>query len=174
MIIWREIFSKMIIQENICIRAIEKHDLKEIYKWNSQKVRGKYQEFQFQSFRQLQNEYEKDSFCSSKFQMLIAQEGEKLIGLIYINFYREGMARIGLVLSPENCNKGKGIVILKLIVEFLFENYPIVRIEADTDVENVAAQKVLEKVGFTKEGTLRKYRYHHGFYHDSYMYSFVR
>lgn len=41
-------------------------------------------------------------------------------------------------------------------------------------MENVADQKVLEKVGFTKEGTLRKYRYHHGFYHNPYIYSFVR
>ncbi|KOR24746.1 GNAT family protein [Clostridium sp. L74] len=164
----------MIVQENICIRTIEEKDLREIYKWNSQKVRGEYQEFQFESFRQLQKEYEKDGFCSSKFQMLVATEKEKLIGLVYINFLREGIVRIGLNLNYENSNKRNGTIILKSMVEFLFENYTIVRIEADTDVENIAAHKILEKVGFNKEGTLRKYRYHHGCFHDSHIYSIIK
>lgn len=164
----------MISHENICIRAIEERDLKVIYEWNSEKMRGNYQEFQFESFRKLQNEYEKDGFCSSKFQMLIVEEGEKSIGLIYLNFFREGIVGIGMVLSPEHCNKGNGSIILNLIIKFLFENYPIVRIEADTDVENIVAQKVLKKAGFLKEGTLRKFRYHHGCYHDSYIYSIVK
>ena len=41
--------------------------------------------------------------------------------------------------------------IMKQIVKYIFENYPIVSIEADTDIENIIVQKVLEKVGFLKE-----------------------
>lgn len=36
-------------------------------------------------------------------------------------------------------------------MKYIFENYPIVSIEADTDIENIIVQKVLEKVGFLKE-----------------------
>ncbi|NMM63047.1 GNAT family N-acetyltransferase [Clostridium sp. P21] len=164
----------MIKQGSICIRTIEECDLKVIYELNSQKKRGNYQEFQFESFRKLQMQYEKDGFCSSEFQMLNVEGGEKSIGLVYLSFYRQGIARIGLVLNPDSCNKGNGKVVLDLIVKYIFDNYPIVRIEADTDVENIIAQKVLEKFGFLKEGTLRKYRYHHGTYHDSYMYSIIK
>lgn len=164
----------MIIKENIRIRTIEEKDLRQIHKWNAQKTRGEYQEFHFESFRQLQNQYEKDGFCSSEFQMLMVEEGEKPIGLLYFNFYREGIVRIGLVLSPKNCNKGNGSIIAKTVVEYLFENYPLVRIESDTDVENIPAQRVLEKAGFIKEGRLRKFRYHHGSFHDSYLYSIVK
>lgn len=164
----------MIKQGNINIRAIEESDLKAIYEFNSQKTRGNHQEFQFESFRSLQREYEKDGFCSSEFQLLNIEEGGKSIGLLYLNFYRQGIARIGLVLSTDNRNKGNGTAALNLIVKHIFENYLIVRIESDTDVENIAAQKVLQKVGFLKEGTLRKYRYHHGTYHDSYIYSIIK
>ena len=52
----------MITEGDINIRTIEERDLKVIYEFNSQKARGNYQEFQFESFRKLQLEYEKDGF----------------------------------------------------------------------------------------------------------------
>ena len=164
----------MITEGDINIRTIEERDLKVIYGFNSQKTRGNYQEFQFESFRKLQLEYEKDGFCSSEFQILNVEKEEQTIGLLYLSFYRQGIVRIGLVLSSDNCNKGNGAATLNLIVKYIFENYPTVRIEADTDVENIIAQKVLQKAGFLREGTLRKYRYHHGTYHDSYIYSIIK
>ncbi|WP_026887000.1 GNAT family N-acetyltransferase [Clostridium beijerinckii] len=164
----------MITEGDINIRTIEERDLKVIYEFNSQKTCEDYQEFQFESFRKLQLEYEKDGFCSSEFQILNVEKEEQTIGSLYLSFYRQGIVRIGLVLSSDNCNKGNGTVILNLIVKYIFENYPIVRIEVDTDVENIIAQKLLQKAGFLREGTLRKYRYHHGAYHDSYIYSIIK
>ena len=41
-------------------------------------------------------------------------------------------------------------------------------------MDNIAAQKMLERCGFRAEGVLRKYRFHHGSYHDSYLYSYTR
>jgi len=35
-------------------------------------------------------------------------------------------------------------------------------------------KKVLEGAGFVKEGVLRNYRYHHGKYHDSFIYSIIK
>ncbi|MDO4535771.1 MAG: GNAT family protein, partial [Clostridium perfringens] len=161
----------MINKENIIIRAIEEEDLETIYRWNSQEFRGDFQEFQFQSLNKLKEEYSKNGFYSKEFQMLIVKEKDIKIGLVYLNFYREGIVKIGLVLNHESCNKGRGTSILKIMTEHLFNNYQIVRIEADTDVENIAAQEILSKVGFLREGKLRKYRFHHGSYHDSYIYS---
>jgi diamine N-acetyltransferase len=61
-----------------------------------------------------------------------------------------------------------------MILKHLFNNYPLARIEADTDVNNKAAQKVLKSAGFLQEGRLRNYRYHHGKFNDSYLYSITR
>lgn len=163
----------MIMEGNISIRTIERDDLKTIYRWNSQEIRGDFQEFKFQSLNELERDYNKSGFCSDEFQVLMIKEEEHKIGLVYLSFYREGIVKIGMVLIPNSCNRGKGTTILKMIIKYLFSNYPIVRVEADTDVKNIAAQKILEKAGFLKEGILRKYRFHHGKYNDSYIYSFI-
>jgi len=48
------------------------------------------------------------------------------------------------------------------------------RIQATTDVRNAASQKVLEKVGFKKEGTIRKCFFMRGEWRDAYLYSILR
>lgn len=44
----------------------------------------------------------------------------------------------------------------QLMVDYLSLSKDVARIQATTHVKNVASQKVLEKVGFRKEGVLRK------------------
>jgi len=48
------------------------------------------------------------------------------------------------------------------------------RIQAQTDQRNVASQRVLEKAGFKKEGTLRKNFFMRGEWTDDYIYSILR
>jgi hypothetical protein len=50
----------------------------------------------------------------------------------------------------------------------------MMRIQATTDTRNLASQKVLEKTGFKKEGTLRKYMFVRGELRDQYLYSILR
>ena len=84
------------------------------------------------------------------------------------------MVRVGIQLD-ENCRGQRvGSRAFALLPDYLLENFPLVRLEADTDVDNIAAQKMLERCGFRAEGVLRKYRFHHGSYHDSYLYSYIR
>lgn len=162
------------MKNKLILRTILKEDLNRIYILNSEENRGEYQEFQFDSYKNLEIEYEKNGFISREFQMLVAEYENNIIGIIYISFVREGLVRIGVVLDKNKLNKGFGTTILEKLVEHLFLNYPINRIEADTDINNLKGQKVLEKIGFKKEGILRGYRYHHGRYNDSYIYSYLR
>ena len=48
------------------------------------------------------------------------------------------------------------------------------RVEAHTDVENIAEQRALAKAGFTREGTTRGAQWRDGDYHDGYLYSILR
>ena len=102
----------MIMEGNISIRTIERDDLKTIYRWNSQEIRGDFQEFKFQSLNELEQDYNKSGFCSDEFQVLMIKEEEHKIGLVYLSFYREGIVKIGMVLIPNSCNRGKGTPIL--------------------------------------------------------------
>ena len=67
-----------------------------------------------------------------------------------------------------------GTVAQRLLAEYLLATTSIDRIEASTDVTNVAEQKSLEKAGFTREGLLRGAQERADGRHDLLSYSFIR
>ena len=48
------------------------------------------------------------------------------------------------------------------------------RIEAHTDVSNIAEQRALEGAGFTREGLVRGAQWRAGAYRDGYLYAILR
>jgi ribosomal-protein-alanine N-acetyltransferase len=60
------------------------------------------------------------------------------------------------------------------MLDYLFLSKDTMRIQATTDVRNLASQKVLGKTGFKREGTLRKTRLVRGQWTDDYLYSILR
>ncbi|EXB63469.1 putative N-acetyltransferase p20 [Morus notabilis] len=71
---------------------------------------------------------------------------------------------------------GQGIVAmaLRVMISSALKEFPdLVRLEALVEVENRASQRVLEKVGFLKEGLLRKYGFCKGEIRDMFIYSFL-
>lgn len=81
---------------------------------------------------------------------------------------------IGIELIPEQRGKGYGSEAQRLLAAYLFSVYPIMRIDALTDITNLAEQGALEKAGFTREGMLRKAQWRAGGWHDLIMYSKLR
>jgi len=63
---------------------------------------------------------------------------------------------------------------LRLVVDFGFDVCGFARIWGYTWENNRASQRVLEKVGFEKEGVHRKEWLKNGVYHDSVMYAVVK
>jgi RimJ/RimL family protein N-acetyltransferase len=56
----------------------------------------------------------------------------------------------------------------------LFAHTQVNRIEATTEITNVAEQRALEKAGFTREGILRGATFRQGRWHDQVIYSVLR
>jgi len=81
---------------------------------------------------------------------------------------------VGISLLPEYRGKGYGTKAQGLLVAYLFETTNVQRIEAYTDVDNLAEQKSLEKVGFAKEGTLRATQFRRGDWRNLHLYSILR
>jgi RimJ/RimL family protein N-acetyltransferase len=75
---------------------------------------------------------------------------------------------------PSERGKGYCSEAVKIMVDYLFLSKDTGRIQAQTDPRNTASQKVLEKVGFKKEGTLRKNFFTRGEWRDAYIYSILR
>ena len=84
--------------------------------------------------------------------------------------------KVGIGYGAARAHWGKGYVseAARAIIEWAFQQPTIYRVYATTDVENVASQRVLEKVGMLCEGILRKYILHPNVSdipRDSYIYA---
>jgi ribosomal-protein-alanine N-acetyltransferase len=81
---------------------------------------------------------------------------------------------IGYNIVPNERGKGYGTEAVKLITDYLFLTKDIQRIQAITDTRNKSSQRVLEKTGYQKEGTMRKSGYVRGTWTNAYLYSILR
>lgn len=82
------------------------------------------------------------------------------------------MLGIWLRASWRGC--GIGRVAQRRVAEILFEQTTTNRVEAHTDVKNVAEWRALEAAGFTREGIIRGAHWRPDGYHDGYLYSILR
>ena len=100
------------------------------------------------------------------------KDGTK-IGVI-AHFLMGHLLEIGYILISSERGKGYSAEAVQVMVDYLFLSKETVRIQASTDPRNVASQRVLEKVGFKKEGTLRKSLFMKGKWTDLSVYSILR
>jgi ribosomal-protein-alanine N-acetyltransferase len=161
------------------LRAVEKEDMPLLAEWfNNPEVGGEYEGLQQFS----KSEFEKSFGTEDKHELkrfFIEKKDGTKIGLI-IHFYvlhvAEGIRQleIGYFLLPNERGKGHGSEAVEVMVDYLFLSKDMMRIQACTDARNLASQKILEKTGFKKEGTLRKSGFIRGELRDLHLYSILR
>jgi RimJ/RimL family protein N-acetyltransferase len=106
--------------------------------------------------------------------------GSKPIGTVSWRQVRYGPTpesiawNIGINLIPEMRGQGLGSIAQRLLADYLFATSSVNRIEAATDVENLAEQRALEKAGFMREGVFRGAQHRAGGWHDLVFYSMLR
>lgn len=108
--------------------------------------------------------------------MITLKETNEVIGMIDPRI--EG-SKVGIGYGAARAHWGKGYVseATRSIIEWAFQQPIIYRVYATTDVENLASQRVLEKVGMQCEGILRKYIVHPNISdvpRDSYIYAIIK
>lgn len=59
-------------------------------------------------------------------------------------------------------------------MRYLFAHTQFNRVEATTEITNLAEQRALEKAGFTREGIMRGTTFRQGRWHDQVLYSVLR
>jgi RimJ/RimL family protein N-acetyltransferase len=109
----------------------------------------------------------------------VTQAGE-LVGTVSWHALGYGRGRncaawnLGMGLLPSARGRGAGVLALRMLVEYLLASTDVDRLEASTDVENVAAQRTLRKGGFRVEGVLRGAQVRDGRRRDMVQYSLLR
>lgn len=87
---------------------------------------------------------------------------------------RTGNYEIGVALFPAHRGRGIGAEAQRLLVEYLFSTTTAHRIQAGTEIDNIAEQKALEKVGFQREGVSRGHHFRAGQWRDGIIYGLQR
>ena len=154
------------------LRIIDREDLSLIQEWvNDQKFMGEFEPFLQETKVSLEKQY--DQLKDGQWFFIETKDKAK-IG--YICHYLVGghLTELGYALVPSERGKGYGTEAVKIIVDYLFLSKSIVRIQVQTDEENKASQRILEKSGFKKEGTIRKSFFLKGEYRDQALYSILR
>jgi ribosomal-protein-alanine N-acetyltransferase len=96
----------------------------------------------------------------------IRKDGGALMGGVGVaGVSRNEKAEIGYWLARSHWGRGIMTDAVRRLCEFAFEEYNLQRIHAQAFTTNPASSRVLEKAGFTLEGTLRK-----GFFRDGQAY----
>lgn len=92
---------------------------------------------------------------------IISRQTGKLIGtFVFWNLnLPDFRAEIGYELAPEWWGKGIITEVIGTGLKYGFNSMGLNRIEAQTDPKNIASYRVLEKLGFVREGYLREYYY---------------
>ena len=163
----------MLEGKNVDLKIVEKEDLPMLHEWfNTPEFQGRYNSLDAQESKtDIERRYEK--LGSEKAWFLILKKDRSKIGFLGMGLvgpYWE----IGYVLIPSERGKGYCTEATQLAVDYLFMSKDIVRVQAATHIDNVASQKVLEKVGFQREGKIRKGIFAWSKWGDLYLYSILR
>ena len=94
-------------------------------------------------------------------------------GLSSIN-ERHRRAEIGYDLAPDHWGKGIATEAVTRVLQFAFEELGLNRVEASVMSGNEAAERVLTRLGFQREGVLRQYKVSRGSARDYTLFSLLR
>ncbi len=110
-----------------------------------------------------------------RFQWIVLRESRPSGWItLAITSWEQGIAEIGYALTSSAQGHGLMVPALTELLAELFGQTAVERLEARCSVDNVASQRVLDKVGFEREGLLRGYFQLGGRRVDNYLYAILR
>jgi ribosomal-protein-alanine N-acetyltransferase len=172
--------------EPVRLRPIEEADLDTLRRFDTDpSSRGPYLSSGFRSPRIRRRRWEEDGWLGADSgQLAVAQPGGTLAGIVAwrsiqtggpeIGCLEIGCLEIGILLFPERRGQGLGTAAQRLLAQYLFATTLANRLQAITDVENIAEQKALERAGFRREGVMRGLAFDGGRWHDGVLYARLR
>jgi RimJ/RimL family protein N-acetyltransferase len=171
------------VGDDVTIRPLAREDVARLDRWRTDLD----YEGEFNSFMALHRRrsptlerWDQDGLLTEdEGRLLICLDGEPVGALQYFPS-RYGPNRgsqalcLGIAIEPSVRGRGVGSRAQRLMADYLFAETLANRVEAITDVRNVAEQKALEKAGFRRDGVLRGAQFRRGEWHDMVVFSRLR
>ncbi len=165
----------------IDLRPVIEADLALLDAWDADPdYNGEYNTFGLRPAGQTRRSFAEHRFLTDdRGRLLAATKESEVVGGVSYRVVKHGggianrVYEIGVTIAPVHRGCGYGAEAQRLLTAYLFATYPIARVQATTDITNVAEQRALERAGFTREGVLRQAQFRAGSWHDLVMYSKV-
>lgn len=165
----------------VTLRPTREGDAELLSQWRNEPSVGRYQPLGAVTLQRLraelaaQNHRDLYRGRGDKFQWIIELEGQPVgwITLVATN-WDHGLAEIGYALSTPFQRRGITPPALRQLLRDLFLNTTLERIEARCAVDNIGSRKVLERLGFEREGLLRGYFVLNERRIDNFLYAMLR
>jgi RimJ/RimL family protein N-acetyltransferase len=163
------------------LRAANPSDAHLLWRWRTEESVRRHQPLAAVSTDQIRSDLAQQQSAD-----LATERGEKFQWIILVDElpagwitmvvtnWQHGLAEIGYAFSSRHQGRGRMGPALELLLAEVFLGSTIERIEARCTVDNVASQRVLEGLGFEREGRLRGYFVLHGERTDNYLYALLR
>ena len=164
---------KLLEGQTVNLRIIEKEDLSFIQEWvNNPQFIGEYEPISQETLEELTQQYNNALKNGGKWFFIEKKDRMKIGYMVYYLARRQ--YEIGYMVIPSERGKGYATEAGTILVDYLFLSKDIVRIQADTSEDNMASQRVLEKIGFIPEGILRKVSFEYGAWKNAIQFSILR
>ena len=164
------------------LRPVRRADLEMLERWSADpEAQGHHNWFGFAPDGQLRGRFDQDGLLGEdRGNLLVELDDGTLAGDVSYFAVHHGpnpgsrALNLGIALLPEHRGRGHGAEAQRQLASYLFAHTTVERLEATTDVENLAEQRALERAGFTREGVLRQAQFRDGGFRDMVLYSRLR
>jgi RimJ/RimL family protein N-acetyltransferase len=165
--------------DQVALRPVSENDLPIVEKltWDPDTV-GEFGQFGWFDPLLWRRRWAENRLITADGGMLMVTRGQDQLG--FVNWRHRQMTpssyciEMGISLLPEARGHGYGTQAHRLLARYLLAHTTVHRIEASTEVGNIAEQKALEKAGFTREGVIRGAGWRDGAWRDGVTYSLLR
>ena len=164
--------------ERMTLRPVEKLELDRLLhlQWDPS-APGEFQWFGFRmdTVRELERRWHEDGLIGGAASYLVVAVDDGCAG--WVSWRPLGGTpnyEIGIALFHEYRGRGIGTEAQRQLVQYLFSTTTADRLQAGTEIDNLAEQHALERAGFRKEGVARGVYFRAGVWRDSVTYAVLR
>lgn len=163
----------------VTLRPVSEDDIPFLIRLtNDPEELGEFEWYGWQNSAWYRKQFEENGYLHEKGGLLIVWAGADRVGVVS---WRKVISSpvafhwaLGVAMAAHSRGKGYGTATQRSVVRYLFAHTMVNRIEAETEIGNIAEQRALEKAGFTREGVKRGVCFRNGRWHDRVEYSVLR
>ncbi|WP_394666321.1 GNAT family N-acetyltransferase [uncultured Chryseobacterium sp.] len=167
--------------ERLLIRDLTLDDKQAVFNYRSDAEANKFQSWIPKTLEDVEQFIQKNNKefnqPESWYQVLITEKDTKaVIGDIGIHFFgaENLQTELGITLDKDFQGRGFASEALKGVINFLFGDLKKHRIMASIDLENIDSLKLMERIGFRKEGHFVKSLFWKNNWTDDVIYALLR